>query len=46
MKGYRRILVPHDFSEHATRALKAGAQLVAPGGRILVLHVVTPVSCR
>jgi nucleotide-binding universal stress UspA family protein len=42
MKGYRRILVPHDFSEHATRALKAAAHLVAPGGRILVLHVVTP----
>jgi nucleotide-binding universal stress UspA family protein len=42
MKGYRRILVPHDFSEHATRALKAAARLLAPGGRLLVLHVVTP----
>jgi universal stress protein A len=40
---FRRILVPHDFSVHATRALKVGADLAREhGGRLLVLHVITP----
>jgi nucleotide-binding universal stress UspA family protein len=43
MKGFRRILIPHDFSEHATRALRAAARLAEPGARLLVLHVVTPI---
>ena len=43
MKLFRRILVPHDFSEHATRALRLAAELAhAHGGRLLVLHVITP----
>ena len=42
MTLFRRILVPHDFSDHATKALAFAADLVAPGGRLLVLHVVVP----
>ena len=43
MNLFRRILVPHDFSEHATRALELAAELAGKhGGRLLVLHVVTP----
>ena len=42
MTGFRRILIPHDFSDHATAAFKAATRLVAPGGRITVLHVVVP----
>jgi len=43
MKLFRRILVPYDFSEHATRALRLAAELAhAHGGRLLVLHVITP----
>jgi nucleotide-binding universal stress UspA family protein len=43
MKGFRRILVPHDFSEHATRALRVAADLAREHrGRLLVLHVITP----
>jgi nucleotide-binding universal stress UspA family protein len=42
---FRRILVPHDFSEHATRALKVAADLAAAHrGRLVVLHVVVPFS--
>jgi nucleotide-binding universal stress UspA family protein len=37
---FRTILVPHDFSPEATRALKMAAELAAThGGRLLVLHV-------
>jgi len=37
---FRRILVPHDFSEHATRALKVAAGLASGrGARLSVLHV-------
>lgn len=43
MKGFRRILVPHDFSDHATRALRAAVRFAEPGARMLVLHVVTPI---
>ncbi|MCW5891401.1 MAG: universal stress protein [bacterium] len=40
---FRRILVPHDFSDAATRALREAAQLAADhGGRLTVLHVVVP----
>jgi nucleotide-binding universal stress UspA family protein len=41
---FRRILVPHDFSEPATRALEVAADLAAPRrGRLLVLHVIPPI---
>jgi nucleotide-binding universal stress UspA family protein len=40
---FRRILVPHDFSETATHALRVAADLAERhGGRITVLHVLTP----
>lgn len=40
---FRRILVPHDFSEHATRALKVAGDLAAMHrGRINVLHAIPP----
>ena len=42
MTAVRRILVPHDFSDHATSALRVAARLVAPRGQIVVLHVVVP----
>lgn len=42
MTTFRRILVPHDFSDHATRALEFATQLLGPGGRIVALHVVVP----
>lgn len=41
--AFRRILVPHDFSQHADRALRTAAALVtSPRGTLHVLHVVTP----
>jgi nucleotide-binding universal stress UspA family protein len=41
---FRRILVPHDFSDHATRALRTALDLARQSaGRVTVLHVVTPV---
>ena len=42
MTPFRRILVPHDFSNPATGALKFAARLVPPNGRLVVLHVVVP----
>jgi nucleotide-binding universal stress UspA family protein len=42
MAEFRRLLVPHDFSTHANGALRLAARLVARGGRLVVLHVVTP----
>jgi nucleotide-binding universal stress UspA family protein len=43
MKLFHRILVPHDFSPHATRALEIAADLAREHhGRLVVLHVVTP----
>jgi nucleotide-binding universal stress UspA family protein len=42
MTPFRRILVPHDFSDHATGALRMAARLVPAGGRLVVLHVVVP----
>ena len=43
MQLFRRILVPHDFSTHATHALSVAADLAREHhGRLVVLHVVTP----
>src|SRR5215510_13023029 len=43
MNLFRRILVPHDFSEHASRALAVAAELAREHhGRLLVLYVITP----
>src|SRR5262245_38990203 len=39
---FRRILVPHDFSTHATKALATAAALAGRGGRLTVLHAITP----
>jgi len=40
---FRRILVPHDFSEHATAALRLAASLGdSPDCELTVLHVVVP----
>lgn len=42
-KLFRRILVPHDFSDAAAGALKEAVALAAShGGRLLVQHVITP----
>lgn len=38
-----RLLVPHDFSKHADAALKEAVGLV-PGGRITLLHVISPAT--
>jgi universal stress protein A len=40
---FRRILVPHDFSDHATRALEVAAGFAGPQSTITVLHAVVPV---
>jgi len=40
---FRRILVPHDFSDHATRALEIAVGLVESEGVITVVHAVAPV---
>jgi nucleotide-binding universal stress UspA family protein len=37
---FHAILVPHDFSRHATRALRKAAALAGPDGHLVVLHVV------
>jgi nucleotide-binding universal stress UspA family protein len=37
---FRTILVPHDFSAHANRALELAASLAGADGRLIVLHVV------
>ncbi|HEV8201652.1 MAG TPA: universal stress protein [Candidatus Polarisedimenticolia bacterium] len=43
MDKFRRILVPHDFSRHATRALAYAAKLAkASGGRLIVLSAIPP----
>ena len=43
MNVFRRILVPHDFSEAATHALRVAVQLAKRHrGRLTVLHVVPP----
>ncbi len=40
---FRRVLVPHDFSPHATRALAIAANLAGPDGELHVLHVISAV---
>jgi nucleotide-binding universal stress UspA family protein len=42
MTSFRRILVPHDFSRHADRALRIAADLTGPSGSLVALHVVVP----
>jgi nucleotide-binding universal stress UspA family protein len=42
MSEFRRILVPHDFSDHATGALKLAAKLAGDGGTLRILHVIVP----
>jgi universal stress protein A len=43
MNVFRRILVPHDFSDAATYAFRVAIQLAKQHrGRLMVLHVVTP----
>jgi universal stress protein A len=40
---FRRILVPHDFSDHATRALKLAVELARqPKGKVRVVHAIPP----
>src|SRR5262249_20657835 len=39
---FRSILVPHDFSPPATRALRLAADLASARSPIVVLHVVIP----
>jgi len=41
MVCFRRLLVPHDLSRHADRALGVAAHLAGPTGELRVLHVVT-----
>ena len=43
-RRFRRILVPHDFSVHASRALRFAKRLAGPGGEIVVLHAIAPYS--
>jgi nucleotide-binding universal stress UspA family protein len=40
---FRRILVPHDFSPHAARALAIAADLAGADGEVHVLHVISAV---
>lgn len=40
MKGFRRILVPVDFSPQATRLIEIASDLAAPDGVVRLLHVV------
>jgi nucleotide-binding universal stress UspA family protein len=40
---FHRLLVPHDFSPHADRALKFASALAGSTGELLVLHAVTPI---
>jgi nucleotide-binding universal stress UspA family protein len=43
MSLFRRILVPYDFSEHASRALVLAGELAREHrGRLVVLHVIAP----
>jgi universal stress protein A len=40
---FRKMVVPHDFSPHATAALRAAVELAAEAkGRLVVLHAIPP----
>src|SRR5690349_12527354 len=42
---FRKVLVPHDFSPHATQALRAAIDLAAEArGRLVVVHPIPPTS--
>ncbi len=42
---FRTVLVPHDFSPHATQALRMAAALAGDaGGRLVVLHAIAPMQ--
>jgi nucleotide-binding universal stress UspA family protein len=41
---FHRLLVPHDFSPHADRALKLAATLAGSTGQLLVLHAIMPIA--
>jgi nucleotide-binding universal stress UspA family protein len=43
MLRFRRVLVPHDLSTHADRALRVAADLVGRTGEVLIVHAVVPV---
>ena len=43
MLRFRRLLVPHDLSDHADRALAMASDLAGPKGELLVLHAVVPI---
>lgn len=44
-KLFRNVLVPYDFSPHATRALRVALALAgAEGGRVTVLHAIPPLA--
>jgi len=42
MTPFRRLLVPHDFSDPASYALRFAADLIPSNGKLVVLHVVVP----
>jgi nucleotide-binding universal stress UspA family protein len=42
MTPFRRLLVPHDFSDPANFALRFAADLIPSNGKLVVLHVVVP----
>jgi nucleotide-binding universal stress UspA family protein len=42
-RKFRTILVPTDFSDPSARALDMALDIVAPGGRLLLVHVVDDV---
>jgi nucleotide-binding universal stress UspA family protein len=43
VRRFRRILVPHDFSPHADRALRVAADLAGSDGEVVVFHAVVPI---
>jgi nucleotide-binding universal stress UspA family protein len=41
---FAKVLVPHDFSQHATQALRIAAEIAArERGRLTVIHAIPPV---
>ena len=41
---YRKIVVPLDGSEEAEKALPIAQNVLAPGGEVILLHIIKPVS--